>query len=452
MRKEVLLGAVLSTALLSTPSQAVKLQDTDIDFGIQYRVMYNNSNIGSQKQYDFFRQRLRLNLDVHTEENVGGFIQIEYRGGWGGSSPASSDPRGVYAINAFNRLQARGIRYGYLYFPAGPGKVMAGILPANDQVDQMLFSADWDLNIGGIAYAGSSGAVNWRAAYVRLVEGQALISNSQINKDQDEHFIVLDLNTKAGGVDVGVHWYGAYGKVCISGSGQECVDSDNNPANDAPATKLNQTWLGAHATAKLDMVKLHGVVLYNTGKTGSTKNDGFLVRIEPSMSFGKANVSLLGVYSSGKETTDSKKGFITVHNILGTAGYWAYTYIFTPHGPSDVNDFGLEPGNRGHGLMTLQAKVDVPLMDRLSAQAVAGWFRSVKDMWYDSNGDKTIDTNAGKNLGTEFGVQLTANVGKHMNLEFGGAFASLGDAGKAIYQGNNKSSVNEIFARLQLEF
>ena len=450
MRKEVLLGAVLSTALLSTPSQAVKLQDTDIDFGIQYRVMYNNSNIGSQKQYDFFRQRLRLNLDVHTEENVGGFIQIEYRGGWGGSSPASSDPRGVYAINAFNRLQARGIRYGYLYFPAGPGKVMAGILPANDQVDQMLFSADWDLNIGGIAYAGSSGAVNWRAAIVKLVEGQALIKNSQINKDQDEHFIVLDLNTKAGGVDVGVHWYGAYGKVCIpSGTLTDCTGSTTSTADDAPATKLNQTWLGAHATAKLDMVKLHGVVLYNTGKVGTIKNDGFLVRIEPSLSLGKANVSLLGVYSSGKSGTTNAlgnaKGFHTVHSILKTGGYWAYTYIFTPHGPSDVNDFGLEPGNKGYGLITLQGKVDAPIMDKLSAQAVAGIFRSAKNM--PIGGGQTS-----KNLGTEFGVQLTANVGKHMNLEFGGAFASLGDAGKAIYQGNNKSSVNEIFARLQLEF
>jgi len=450
MERKRILGAALLSAVLATPTAyAVKLSEADIDFGIQYRVMYNNSNIGSPKQYDFFRQRLRLNLDVHTEKDVGGFIQIEYRGGWGGSSPASSDPRGVYAINAFNRLQARGIRYGYLYFPVGPGKVMAGILPANDQVDQMLFSADWDLNIGGIAYAGSAGSVNWRAAIVKLVEGQALINNSQINKDQDEHFVVLDLNTKAGGVDVGVHWYGAYGKVCIPGTGQECVDTDNNPANDAPATKLNQTWLGAHATANLDMLKLHGVILYNTGKIGNTKNDGFLVRIEPSTKIGNVGVSVLGVYSTGKEATSSKRGFLTVHNILGTEGYWAYTYIFTPHGPSDVNDFGLEPGNKGYGLTTIQAKVDVPLMEKLSAQAVAGWFRSNKDM-VDGGGNSR-----GKNLGTEFGVQLTANVGKHMNLEFGGAVASLGDAGRYIYNnGSNggKKSVNEIFARLQLEF
>ncbi len=105
-----------------------------------------------------------------------------------------------------------------------------------------------------------------------------------------------------------------------------------------------------------------------------------------------------------------------------------------------MNDFGLEPGNRGYGLLTLQGKVDVPITDKLSAQAVVGWFRSAKDM------------PTGKNLGTEVGIQLTANVGKHMNLEFGGAFASIGDAAKVNYQGNDRSSINEIFARLQLEF
>ncbi len=149
---------------------------------------------------------------------------------------------------------------------------MAGILPANDQVDQ--------------------------------------------NKDQDEHFIVLDLNTKVSGFDVGLHWYGAYGKVCIPTASTECIDTGPT-TNDQPATKLNQTWIGPHFTAELDTVKLHGALLYNTGKIGSTKNDGFLVRVEPSLKLGSAGISLLGVYSSGK---DNGKGFLTVHNILGTGG------------------------------------------------------------------------------------------------------------------------------------
>lgn len=88
MRK--VMGVILLSAIFAVPSYAIKLRDADIDFGIQYRVMYNNSNIQSNNQYDFFRQRLRLNFDVKTESGVGGFLQIEYRGGWGGSSPGPS--------------------------------------------------------------------------------------------------------------------------------------------------------------------------------------------------------------------------------------------------------------------------------------------------------------------------------------------------------------------------
>jgi hypothetical protein len=434
--KGVAKAALLSAVLLS-PAYAVELIKLDekgygIDFGIQYRVMYNNSNIQSNNQYDFFRQRLRLNFDVKTEKGVGGFLQIEYRGGWGGASPAESDPREAYAVSAFNRLQARGIRYGYLYFPAGPGTVLAGILPANDQVDQMLFSADWDLNVGGIAYAGKVGDFDYRLAYVRLVEG-AFYRNDPGIKDKDQHFLVLDLNSKLGGLDVGIHFYGTYGKICDPNS----ANYPNNCTSDDFIT-LNQTWVGPTLTFKLDPITLHGVVLVNSGKIANTSNSGWLARLEGSTKLGPANLSLLGVFSTGK---NNGNGFQTVHGLLGTGGYWAYTYIFTPHGPSDVNDFGLEPGNQGYGLTTVQAKVDFPITEGFSVQGVVGTFRSNKDMG-----------GAGKSLGTEAGVTFTAKMGKHMNLEFGGAVASLGDAGRAVYNNNTKKSVNEIFARLQLEF
>jgi hypothetical protein len=439
-----LLGAVILSPAYAVEITSLKDKDVGIDFGIQYRVMYNNSNIQSNNQYDFFRQRLRLNFDVKTQAGVGGFLQIEYRGGWGGASPDKSDPREAYAVNAGNRLQARGIRYGYLYFPAGPGTVLAGILPANDQVDQMLFSADWDLNIGGIAYAGKVGDIDYRLAYVRLVEG-AFYRNTPGIKDKDQHFLVLDLNSKLGGLDAGIHYYGTYGKICDPNSSNypnNCTTSD--------FITLNQTWVGPTLTYKLDQVNLHAAVLANSGKIeGIGSNSGWLARLEGSTKLGPATLSLLGVYSTGK---NNGNGFYTVHSVLGskqpgkgTGGYWAYTYIFTPHGPSDVNDFGLEPGNLGFGLTTVQAKIDFPITKGLSAQGVVGTFRSNKDMI--KNG-----INVGKSLGTEVGVTLAANVGKHMTLEFGGAVASLGNAGRAEYNGGAKKSVNEMFARLQLEF
>jgi len=428
-----LLGAVILSPAYAVEITSLKDRSVGIDFGIQYRVMYNNSNIQSDNQYDFFRQRLRLNFDVKTQAGVGGFLQLEYRGGWGGSSPDVSNPKDAYAVNAFNRLQARGVRYGYLYFPAGPGTVLAGILPANDQVDQMLFSADWDLNIGGIAYAGKVGDVDYRLAYVRLVEG-AFYTNIPGIKDKDQYFLVLDLNSKLGGLDAGIHYYGTYGKICDP-------NSSNYPNNCTPSDfiTLNQTWAGPTLTYKLDQVNLHAVVLANSGKIANTSNSGWLARLEGSTKLGPATLSLLGVYSTGK---DNGNGFKTVHSLLRTGGYWAYTYIFTPQGPSDVNDFGLEPGNGGYGLTTVQAKVDFPITEGLSVQGVLGTFRSNKDM----GGN-------GKSLGTEGGVTLAANVGKHMTLEFGGAVASLGNAGKAIYNNpSTKKSVNEILSRLQLEF
>ncbi len=89
----------------------------------QYRVMYNASNIpsgvnsgslpaagtgpgqlnfGDTTGYDFLRQRMRLAFDIQQKDsdNVGLYMQVEYRGGFGGSSPAASDPRGETGANA----------------------------------------------------------------------------------------------------------------------------------------------------------------------------------------------------------------------------------------------------------------------------------------------------------------------------------------------------------------
>lgn len=117
---------------------AVPVENLRLRVWAQYRVLYNASNIpsginngslptagtgngklnyGNTTGYDFFRQRMRLAFDLQHKDsgNVGAYIQMEYRGGFGGSSPAASDPRGESGTNAdgtpnaFNRLQARGI-------------------------------------------------------------------------------------------------------------------------------------------------------------------------------------------------------------------------------------------------------------------------------------------------------------------------------------------------------
>ena len=50
------------------------------------------STFAEHNNYDFFRQRFRLSLDVQPTQKVGGFVQVEFRGGWG-VGPDITDPR-----------------------------------------------------------------------------------------------------------------------------------------------------------------------------------------------------------------------------------------------------------------------------------------------------------------------------------------------------------------------
>jgi hypothetical protein len=101
-----------------------------------------------------------------TFEAVGAFVQAEFRGGWGGTAPEASDPRGVNPTqNPFNRIGDRGLRYTYLYWkPSRTHQLMAGILPVSDEFGDTLFSADWDWNAGGIGWLGASDGSRWRLA------------------------------------------------------------------------------------------------------------------------------------------------------------------------------------------------------------------------------------------------------------------------------------------------
>jgi len=406
---------------------AVTLDKLKVDLGLQYRVMYNLSNIGTKDDYDFFRQRFRVGLDIKPAENVGGYAQFEFRGGWGGTSPAVSDPRVGPTFSdwgiPYNRLQARGIRYGYIYTSPKEGHMLkAGILPVSDQLGDTIFSADWDFNVGGILYKGKAENVDYRVAYMRLVDDLR-----DKEDDQNGHLALLDINTSIDTVKLGGHVY--YLTIDKGAAGM---------------VKNTQGWYGVTASTKISNVDLNGFVLFNSGKIVDESNDGVGVKVEGSIPLGNLRLSVLGILTTGDETPT--KGFQTIEGLLGTGGYWAYTYIFTPHGPSDVNDFGLEIGNSGYGLRTVQARLDIPVNDRLDAQVQVGWFQSSEDVPLTISG-----TGKDNGLGTEFGGQIKYGVAKNLNLEVGAAFASLDDAGVELFQGINEDSVKEIFARFQLE-
>ncbi len=282
--------------------------------------------------YDFFRQRIRLGIDARTNDHVGGYVQLEYRGGWGGSSPVASDPRDLSpVVNPFNRLQARGLRYAFLYANMHEmAGLSAGILPLTDRVGRVLFDADWDFNAGGIQLWGSGPSSDYRIAYVRLVEGVGGMGLQ--DGDKDETLLVLDYSpTSIEAIRLGFHLYSL---LVPEGSTQGLG-----------AYTGNQVWLGITARRMIDPVDIRGKFILNRGELFGESHTGLALGLEAGISKGPKRLDLLFVYTTGDSDGEVDRRFVTLHELIGTHGYWGHTHIFNANCPSDVNDLGLEIGN-----------------------------------------------------------------------------------------------------------
>lgn len=397
----------------------------------QARIMYNMSNIpgpggsilSETSNYDFFRQRVRFGADIRfvdTTDNVqvGAYTQLEYRGGWGGSSPAFSDPRAsAPTINPYNNIQPRGIRYGYAYAQwNNRTTLVAGILPLTDAYGGVLFDADWDFNVGGIALGGpflQKG--KYRLGLVRLIDGVGGDSD-QVGKNGQ--LILAEQSYPIGDLTLGASVYHL------------------NVPEELLFLGLKETWLGATLGGKSDAIAWKGSFILNTGEADDESHTGLAIAVNLDAAIGSGKLSVLGLMSTGDELDKTEKAFITPHALLGTGGYWAKAHIFTPNGPSDVNDFGLEAGNRGRGLTTLQLDYGFPISAScLNANIYAAWFNS------------STELNASKNMGLEFGAMLNWQIAKFLHWELGGAYASLGD-----YYGDDPDGIYELFSRFQFEW
>jgi len=433
---EIFSKPVVAGPIPQGDTQVSPLNKLNISMGIQYRVMYNYSNIPGPggttftdaHSYDFFRQRLRLNVDMQPSEKVGGFAQLEYRGGWGGSSPAESDPRGGDpTLNPFNRLQSRGVRYGYLYITPEAGHYLAiGILPVSDQFGDTLFSSDWDFNVGGILHTAKTGPVEHRLAYLRLVD--TVNSNTKADLTRDGHIYLGDLNFKLNELTVGAHVYYLYqGKV-----------ADQTGTSPPPAGGIQEGWYGITASVPLGPAAFNGFFILNSGFSDATlqHHTGYAVKGEGSLPLGPARGNLLVIYTTGDKPGQTSDRFVTIQQLVGTQGYWAYTHLFTANGPSDVNDLGLRIDNGGSGLLTIQGKLSVPIVERLSGDLVVGYFQAAED-----------NAAGNSDMGTEVAGMLTFEVAKDLNLQAGVAGAFLGD-----FFGTNADDLYEGFSRFQLQF
>ncbi len=402
----------------------------NIGLWVQDRIMYNISNIpgpggtsfDNTINYDFFRQRFRTGIDIRLTDSegmskAGVYTQLEYRGGWGGSSPMQSDPRGLDPVNnPYNRLQSRGIRYGFVYYNHNENlHISAGIIPLTDRVGRILFDADWDFNVGGLTMGGKVMEGSYRLAYVRLIEGVGAGSGNPIGLNS--HLFLGDFNRSfTSSFEAGLHIYGL--------SIPESFNID--------PTKF-ELWYGFTATVNFQPITINGFLLLNNGNIAGETHNGMAIKLEGFTEINKTKLSIQGIYASGDEENEINNRFVTVHQLVGTGGYWGYMHVFTPNGPSDVNDLGLEIGNNGAGLTTIQAKVDFPLgMSKLNGQLFGGWFHANKER------------NNNKNMGTEIGGMLSYQFVKYLTLEMGGAYVITDE-----FFSNNPDKLFEIFSRFQ---
>ena len=444
---------------------AVPIENIRLRVWAQYRVLYNASNIpsginsgslptagagpgrlnfGDTTGYDFARQRMRLAFDLRPKEsdNVGAYLQMEYRGGFGGSSPAASDPRGESGANtdgtpnAFNRLQARGIRYGYIYVtPIENHTLVVGILPTIDQVGRVLWDGEWDFFVGGASLGGKLGDGDYRLGFYRFASDlKAGTIGTGFGKDGD--MWVLDYNTpmKLGGYDfkIGGHYY-----TMNLGKPENIAIGDTH-----------EHWMALTASGALfGSGAWNSYVMLNTGRigTGLTGNNhtGYSAKFEGSMPIGGTTVNLFVLYASGDKAGHTANQFTTPEAILGTNGYWGYSHIFNANAPGDVNDFGVNLNNGGAGLWTVQGQLKFPIVPKLTGTLETAYFSAARSREFAGRSGSPY-------MGTENGAMLTYNLAKNLNLDVGVAHAFMGSFLANRTQATDiERHIYEVFTRFQ---
>jgi len=442
--QEELPGALPGTWAQRGDTGVAPLGDFEFTFGLQYRMMYEAANIpgpggtifDDAEGYDYARQRLRLNLGVAPRDtDVGAFVQVEFRGGSGGTAPGSSDPRDQEpTLNPFNRIDFRGLRYGYLYWQPEPEDLwMAGVLPLSDELGDTLFSADWDWNVGGLAWLAGDADSRSRLALLNLVEGVG--ANDETTIDNDGTMLVADWSRTADeGLGFGLHALTLF------------VEED------LPLGGTTEFWFGPSLALREGTRSLSAFALLNTGNLGvgtldpdgtvasgftddtAESHTGYALRVEAGQPLGEVELKAQLVYTSGDEDGEIDGRFVTPQGLFGTSGYWGYTHIFTANGPSDTNDLGLEIGNGGAGLVTLQAQAAWPLSERVGLTLAGGYFQAAEER------------NDSRDMGFELAAMLSTRIGGPLVLDTGVAGAELGD-----FFADEADTLYEIFVRLQLQ-
>ena len=160
---------------------------------------------------------------------------------------------------------------------------------------------------------------------------------------------------------------------------------------------------------------------------------------------------VLATYASGDS---DRSGFLPVMALAETYGYWGYTGLLTVQGPTDTGFDGdaVNVSNNGFGLATVQVKYARPVTDQFDIHLAAGWFGAS-----DTPGDRDSF------VGGDFLAMGTYHFNGFLALDFGGAYARLGDSVSGYPKGvlsadpfdqplNDERDKYSFFTRLQAEF
>ena len=424
----------------------------------QFRVNYYS--LSQDKDVDpgvaAARLRWRPTWDAKISDDVSMHMQLNIGHIQGNTSnvryvPNPEDATGDPAVS---------LRHAVLMFttPEIGGKFAAGLVPVSDKFGDTLFSSDWDFNPLTLAWFGKIGGAD-----VRLATGKLMENDSQ--KDDDVDAYVVDVDFPMGeGHNIGGSIY-----VVRSGDGITTLDDLGDSAT--------ENYIGIRASHKMDMVKLSGFILWNTGTIKNcidaaaggvcsglaavgkdVDNSGYAIKLEGTAPLGPANVGLMFITASGDKdfgATDSAGSFITPMTLIGHTGYWGYTGKLNVQGPTDtgidnplnIDGAAYSTGSGvGYGIMTLQVKADFPIMDRLTGYAAIGIFQHMD-----------VPSGSEKSIGTDIYVQGKYNVAQNLNLEAGLDYASIGKKNEAYLDSSDAlvtkdNNITLLFARLQLEY
>ncbi|VAV99873.1 hypothetical protein MNBD_ALPHA02-2051 [hydrothermal vent metagenome] len=391
-----------------------------IGLGGQYRInsYYARNDIGKRHPVAS-RVRIRQNFDVNFSNRFQTHLQLELNHTSDNITTTSKSSRAtnidirhaVLAYNFTNNIQAK-----------------VGIVPLSDQFDDILFSSDWDYNPVALTVSAPLGSGHLRAFAANLNEGMETVSDDFVHYQLDFEFPITN---KA--------------NINLSSSLIKTVDFTGNSQNHINVGAAGSFNLGHELTVRGFIVgSFTDKELLGAGTNGK----GFAAKIEVKSEKG---FSLMATHASG---SPDRRGFLPVMALARTNGYWGYTGILTIQGPTDTGIDGdaVNISNNGYGLTTFQLRYFHSVTEKFNLTLAAGWF-----------GNSKTPMNRGSFVGTDFLAMGTYRLDEVLALDFGGAYAHLGDAVSGYWQGitmgtNFNGPAGEtrnkitFFTRLQAEF